>query len=175
MGFIKTITSCMIVAEFTSEYTLMLCAIRFGSWTNQVFWTVLGLLSLKKAYIASPLFVPLLVSTATLILVSKTYAANVIPVSHKMGKHLWQFFQIISILFSGYIRQEHFHTAEFLPIRSCLRTDSKDLDLDFLEGSYLQPELKADRQVWPDSMSDADKKALEEFESQSEEKEVDVR
>ena len=80
-------------------------------------------------------------------------------------------FQIITILFSYYLRQEHFHTAEFLPIRSCLRTDSKALDLDFLKGSYLQPELKADRLVWPDPLSEAEKKALEGLDNQSEEME----
>ena len=46
-------------------------------------------------------------------------------------------------------------------MRSCLRQDSAQPDLSFLKGSYLQPELKADRHVWPDSMSEMEKEALE--------------
>lgn len=46
-------------------------------------------------------------------------------------------------------------------MRSCLRQDSAGPDLSFLKGSYLQPELKADRHVWPDSLSEMEKEALE--------------
>ena len=45
--------------------------------------------------------------------------------------------------------------ADFLPIRDCLKEDLQrsSADLDFLKGAYLQPELSADRKVWPESLS----------------------
>ena len=63
---------------------------------------------------------------------------------------------MITILFSYYIRQEHFHVAEFLPTRTALQQDvRRPLEkLEFLKDSYLQPELKVDRDVWPDMLSD---------------------
>ena len=63
--------------------------------------------------------------------------------------------QICTILFSYYIRQEHFHVAEFLPIRNCLKQDTQRTqeELEFLTKSYLQPEMSADRRAWPESLS----------------------
>jgi hypothetical protein len=62
----------------------------------------------------------------------------------------------VTILFSIYIRQQHFHVAEYLPSRSAMQQDLKRSpdELKFLVGSYLQPELKADRDVWPDTFGD---------------------
>ena len=62
----------------------------------------------------------------------------------------------MTILFSIYIRQQHFHVAEFLPTRLALQQDLQRTpeEFEFLRGSYLQPELKADRDCWPDSFGE---------------------
>ena len=67
--------------------------------------------------------------------------------------------QIITFLFSYYIRQEHFRVAEFLPVRDCLQQDAQRTgsDLDFLKESYLQPELAAERKIWPESLDEENK------------------
>ena len=65
IGFIRIIISCMIIAEVTSEYfrisVVCLCLSRL----IRIFFfeSVLGLLGLKKASIATPIFIPLLVGT----------------------------------------------------------------------------------------------------------------
>ena len=73
------------------------------------------------------------------------------------------FGQIITVLFSNYIRQEHFHVAEFLPIRDCLKQDSRrsQEEMEFLKGCYVQPELSADRRVWPESLSSTEPEQVE--------------
>jgi hypothetical protein len=60
------------------------------------------------------------------------------------------FQQIITILFSWYIRQMHFQVAEFLPSREGLKEDlrhaaedDREPDWSFLRGAYIQPELRA--------------------------------
>jgi hypothetical protein len=52
---------------------------------------------------------------------------------------------IITILFNGYVRQQHFRVTEFLPSRICLKTDllnGPNFDLSFLKDAYLQDELQ---------------------------------
>lgn len=76
--------------------------------------TMVGLLALKKAAIASALMFPLLV---------------------------------ITILFTYYIHQKHFHMTEFLPTRECVEIDMKNnceglMDFSFVRGKYIQPELR---------------------------------
>jgi hypothetical protein len=73
-------------------------------------------------------------------------------------------------LFSRYLNQEHFKVATFLPMHSCLRQDSTGLGsiVGFLKGSYLQPELRAERHVWPDSLSEVEKEALQKLNKQVE-------
>jgi hypothetical protein len=57
--------------------------------------------------------------------------------------------QIITVLFSWYIRQMHFQVAEFLPSREGLKedlrhaADDREQDWSFLRGVYIQPELRA--------------------------------
>jgi hypothetical protein len=70
--------------------------------------------------------------------------------------HLNPSFQICTILFSYYIRQEHFRVAEFLPARNCLQEDLKrsEDDFDFLRRSYLQPDMAVDRTIYPESMEE---------------------
>jgi hypothetical protein len=69
--------------------------------------------------------------------------------------------QVVTSLFSWYIRQVHFRVAEFLPTHECLKEDSKRLrrhevnnngglagaGLEFLHGAYKQPELAAEKEV----------------------------
>jgi hypothetical protein len=91
LNFIQILTTCLLIAEIT----------------------VVGMLALKKATIATPLMFPLIIATA---------------------------------LFSFYIRQEHFHIAQYLPTRLSLRKDSRnsniDIDYAFVQEAYLQPELR---------------------------------
>jgi len=97
MNFVHILCSCMLIAEIT----------------------IAGLLGLKKATIATPLMIPLI---------------------------------IISFLFTAYIRQKHFRTAENLPSRDALKQDLKngdDFDLSFVHDAYLQPELH-DKELFPD-------------------------
>jgi hypothetical protein len=52
---------------------------------------------------------------------------------------------VITVLFNGYIRQQHFRVAEFLPSRDCLKADERNgatFDLSFLDDAYLQDELR---------------------------------
>lgn len=48
--------------------------------------------------------------------------------------------------------------AEFLPTRNCLQEDLRRSteELEFLKGSYLQPELAVDRKAWPVDGDDGD-------------------
>ena len=66
--------------------------------------------------------------------------------------------QIITILFSYYIGQEHFRVGQFLPIRDCLEQDAERdaSELEFLRDCYRQPELAAPRTLWPESLSPMD-------------------
>jgi hypothetical protein len=51
----------------------------------------------------------------------------------------------ITLLFNGYVRRLHFHTAEFLPTRDSFKQDLRngaDFDLSFLTDAYKQDELK---------------------------------
>jgi hypothetical protein len=51
----------------------------------------------------------------------------------------------ITILFNGYIRQQHFRAAAFLPSRDCFKQDLRNgtgFDLTFLSGAYQQVELQ---------------------------------
>mmetsp|Transcript_8398 Transcript_8398/g.18073 ORF Transcript_8398/g.18073 Transcript_8398/m.18073 type:complete len:85 (+) Transcript_8398:144-398(+) len=60
----------------------------------------------------------------------------------------------ITVLFNLYIRQTHFRVAKYLPARDCLKADldrDPDFDFDFLRGAYLQPQLKAERELRPNS------------------------
>ena len=93
---------------------------------------------------------PLLVSTHVFDVVMRCTLFD-----HMPSYNVSPLFQICTILFSYYIRQEHFHVADFLPIRNCLKQDTQRTqeELDFLKGSYLQPEMSADRRVWPESLS----------------------
>ena len=84
-------------------------------------FTIIGLLGLKKAGIAVPLMVPLIVLT---------------------------------FLFNGYIRQEHFRVAEFLPTNECLATDkarTDGVDMSKFQSSYLQDELR-ERTIIPSDL-----------------------
>jgi hypothetical protein len=51
---------------------------------------------------------------------------------------------IITVLFNAYIRQQHFRVTENLTSRECLKTDlqNSNLDLSFVKGAYVQPELQ---------------------------------
>ena len=77
--------------------------------------------------------------------------------------------QIATVLFSYYIRQEHFRVAEFLPIRNCLQQDTRRTpsDLEFLKEAYLQPELSAERRVWPESLTDEEEAEIKEVPASS--------
>jgi hypothetical protein len=60
---------------------------------------------------------------------------------------------IITVLFNAYIRQQHFRVTENLTSRECLKTDlqNSNLDLSFVKGAYVQPELQ---HVFPETPSD---------------------
>jgi hypothetical protein len=62
---------------------------------------------------------------------------------------------IITILFNAYIRQQHFRVTENLTSRECLKTDlqNSSLDLSFVKGAYVQPELQA-KDVYPENQSE---------------------
>lgn len=52
---------------------------------------------------------------------------------------------IVTVLFNGYVRQQHFLVSSLLPSRQCLKTDLQngpDFDLHFLKDAYLQDELR---------------------------------
>jgi len=58
----------------------------------------------------------------------------------------------ITVLFNLYIRQNHFRVARYLPTRECLKADlARDFSTIFERGAYVQPQLKADKEVQPDS------------------------
>ena len=101
---------------------------------------VLGLFGLKKAKIASPFFLPLIVSLQQ---------EEMARLRRLDLSFLDSYLQIISVLFSFYIRKQHFRVARFLPTRNCLREDERrdEMDMSFLVGAYLQPELAAPRRV----------------------------
>jgi hypothetical protein len=60
---------------------------------------------------------------------------------------------IITVLFNAYIRQQHFRVTENLTSRECLKTDlqNSNLDLSFVKGAYVQPELQ---DVFPETPND---------------------
>jgi len=82
---------------------------------------LLGLLSLKLAFTSSTLMIPLI---------------------------------IITVLFNMYIRQMHFKMTEHLPCRIAIRQDlknvSNNMDFTFLDGLYVQPELR-DKEILPEN------------------------
>jgi hypothetical protein len=52
---------------------------------------------------------------------------------------------VITILFNGYVRKQHFRVSEVLPSRECLKTDLQngpDFDLSFTHDAYLQDEMR---------------------------------
>ncbi|CAB9519234.1 CSC1-like protein ERD4 [Seminavis robusta] len=51
---------------------------------------------------------------------------------------------VVSVIFSIYLRENHFNVAEHLPTRLCLDQDSKNIDMDFgfAREAYLQPEMR---------------------------------
>jgi len=54
---------------------------------------------------------------------------------------------VVTSLFSAYIQRKHFRVAEFLPARLCQAEDTArrgTLDLSFVQGVYVQPEMKDD-------------------------------
>lgn len=55
---------------------------------------------------------------------------------------------VVTVLFSIYLRQEHYRVADYLPSRLCLKADKENefLDLSFLTDAYLQPEM-CDKEV----------------------------
>jgi hypothetical protein len=81
--------------------------------------TLVGLLALKKATVATPMMFPLI------------------------GFTFW---------FRFYIGQQHLRVTERLPSRECLKVDLKNsaMDLDFVKGGYLQPELK-EKELFPEN------------------------
>lgn len=74
--------------------------------------------------------------------------------SHRRSCAVASILQICTILFSYYIRQEHFRVAQFLPTRNCLQEDARQrLSESFLvslKDAYLQPELKAEPNIGPE-------------------------
>jgi hypothetical protein len=61
---------------------------------------------------------------------------------------------VITVLFNGYMRQQHFRVAEFLPSRDCLKADERNgekFDLSFLDDAYLQDELR-EKRVLPENL-----------------------
>ena len=82
-------------------------------------------MALKKAGIATPFMLPLLIFT---------------------------------VLFNGYIRQQHFRVAQMLPTRKACHADRKkkegSLDFSFLDGAYLQEALR-EKHVIPENLSAA--------------------
>jgi hypothetical protein len=62
----------------------------------------------------------------------------------------------ITVLFNAYIRQKHFHVAEFLPSKDSMRADllnGPHLDLSFTNDAYLQEELR-ERMKLPDNFTE---------------------
>ena len=51
---------------------------------------------------------------------------------------------VVTILFSVYIKQQHFRVAAFIPARDAMLVDEKNEgdSLEFLQGQYIQPELR---------------------------------
>ena len=85
--------------------------------------SVVGLLALQKAIIATPLMIPLIVMT---------------------------------VLFNAYIRQQHFHVAEYLPSRECIKADLSngyEFDMSFTKDAYLQEELR-EKVRYPENLTD---------------------
>jgi hypothetical protein len=68
---------------------------------------------------------------------------------------------IITILFNAYIRQQHFRVTENLASRECLKTDlqNSSIDLSFVKGAYVQPELQA-KDVFPENLTEHRAKTL---------------
>jgi len=94
-NFIKILMTCMLIAQFT----------------------IVGLMALKQAAVATPLMIPLIV---------------------------------ITVLFNGYVRQQHFRVAEFLPTRESLKEDLRNgpgFDLSFTTGAYLQDEMQVKKKL----------------------------
>lgn len=61
---------------------------------------------------------------------------------------------IITLLFNAYLRQQHYRVANYLPSHDCMIADVRNagMDLTFLDGSYVQPELQ-DKEVFPENLS----------------------
>jgi hypothetical protein len=88
---------------------------------------LIGFLALKKAALAVPFMVPLLV---------------------------------VTLLFSAYIRQQHFLVASRLSSRAALQKDLKNhersrLDLSFVRGKYVQPALQSKEDTFPENYGDS--------------------
>ena len=93
--------------------------------------TIVGLMALKKAAIATPLMIPLI---------------------------------IVTILFNGYIRQQHFRVTEALPSKECLKMDMENKkqrpnDFEFVKDAYIQEEMR-DKEAFPDDLPEGRAEAL---------------
>lgn len=88
---------------------------------------LIGIVLLKKAFIAGILLIPLI---------------------------------IITILFTGYIKQQHFRVTVFAPTTLCASVDKTngDMDLGFLRSKYVQPALNT-KDEYPDNIAIEDVKA----------------
>lgn len=64
---------------------------------------------------------------------------------------------VVTMLFNGYIRQEHFRVADVLPSNECLKMDLRrgleEMDTGFLVGAYLQDEMQ-DKELFPEDMDE---------------------
>jgi hypothetical protein len=108
-------------------------------------FVVVGLLSLKKATIAVPLMIPLLITTFLFSAYIRKQHFHVASTCKS-----WTFV----VLWYPIYRRLAYHVSLScaVPSRNCLRQDLKngpDYDLSFLKDAYLQPEMRT-KEIFPD-------------------------
>ena len=137
MSFQKLLLVCMLISEFT----------------------IIGLLGLKKAKVATPLMIRKYLYSIRVNLLSVT-VAPIATTPHTLPPpsllSLSTALIVITILFSSYVRQQHFRCTEVLPLNKCVEVDRKRQDerrnFDFVRGEYIQEELR-EKQAFPDDLS----------------------
>ena len=65
---------------------------------------------------------------------------------------------VVHVLFSFYLKQQHFHATHFLPSRECLEIDLRNsaegsMDYSFVKRKYLQPSLQNKDDAQPENLS----------------------
>ena len=132
ISFIRIIMVCMTVAQLT----------------------LVGLMALKKASIATPLMARK--SLCWLSAVQFVCYAMFLFLITNTGVRCPKALIFFTILFNAHLRQEHFRVAEYLPTKECLKVDIRngdDFAVALVKGAYLQKELR-EKELFPDNVDD---------------------